>query len=58
MAAQSMNVRERKQMQQLKKDYRKYAIEFMTKEYWRAFEALVGSNDLDWELVIHSFKSS
>lgn len=29
----------------------------MTKEYWRAFDALVGSIDLDWELVVHSFKN-
>ena len=51
-----MNARERKQIGQLKKDYRKFVIEFLTKEYWRAFEALVGSIEIDLDLVVHSFK--
>ena len=51
-------MRERKRNIQLKKDYKRFAIEYLTKEYWRVFDALVGSNDLDMELVIHSFASS
>ena len=37
---------------QMKKDYRKFYIEMMIKEYWRVYEALVGSTDADMDLVI------
>ena len=33
-------------------------IDCITKEYWRAFEALVGANELEMELVVHSFNNN
>ena len=50
--------RDRKKGLQLKKDYRKFVIDCITKEYWRAFDALVGATDLEMELVIHSFNNN
>ena len=50
--------RDRKRGLQLKKDYRKFVIECITKEYWRAFDALIGATDLEMELVIHSFNNN
>ena len=42
----------------MKKDYRKFYIEMMIKEYWRVYEALVSSTDADMDLVIQSFNVS
>ena len=50
--------RERKRGTQIKKDYKKLFVEHLRSDYWRAFEALVGSKDIDMELVIHSFASN
>ena len=53
-----MNQREKKRSNQIKKDYKKLFYEHLRIDYWRAFEALVGSNGLDMELVIHSFANN
>ncbi len=37
---------------QFKKDYRKFFVDQMVKEYWRAYEALVASTDADMDKVI------
>ena len=54
---QSFNTREKRKINQVKKDYRKFAIEYLTKEYQRAFDAIVGCSDADMEQVIDSFNA-
>ena len=53
-----MNQREKKRSTQIKKDYKKLFYEHLKIDYWRAFEALVGSKDIDMELVVHSFANN
>ena len=49
---------DKRRTMQFKKDYRRFFVEQMVKEYWRAYEALVGSSDADMDKVIQSFNIS
>ena len=54
----SLNQREKKRIAQMRKEYRKYLIDHHQKEYQRAFDALVGSKEVDMEIVINGMSSS
>ena len=54
----SLNLREKKRIAQMRKEYRKYLIDHHQKEYQRAFDALVGSKEGDMETVINGMSSS
>lgn len=39
----------------MRKDYRRFVADFIVKEYWRCFDAIIGSNERDMQEVINHF---